>query len=131
MAQFYSLGSTDSHAIYMEFRMIEMTIRGEIGYSVGNLRGIAQLMEFPGGYSSDPPPSVPIGSHLAMSGTVTLQNGAVFDPTMWSTAKTMQIEGFVDMSRVVPEPSSLVGCLLLVFVFTGMSCRRHFPSRIG
>ncbi len=131
MAQFYSLGSTDSHAIYMEFRLIEMTIRGEIGSSVGSLQGIAQLMEFPDGYSSDPPPTVPIGSHLAMSGIVTLQNGAVFGPTMWNTTKTMQIEGFVDTSRVVPEPSSLVGSLLFVFGFTGMSCRRRFPSRIG
>jgi hypothetical protein len=129
MAQFYSLRS--DHAIYMEFRLIEMTIRGEVGSSVGSLQGIAQLQEFPDGYSSDQPATVPIGTYLSMSGTVSLLNGAVFSPTMWNTAKTMQIDGLVDTSRAIPEVSSLVSCCLAIGFISMSRRRRGFLSRIG
>jgi hypothetical protein len=122
MAQFYSL--RPDHALYMEFRLIEMTIRGAAGSSIGSLQGIAQLQEFPDGYLSDQPPTVPIGTQIAMSGTVSLLNGAVFSPTMWNTAKTLQIDGFVDTSRAIPEPSSLVSCCFAIG-FISMSRRRR------
>ena len=80
----------------------QFVLVGALGSDVGVFMGTAQLTRDEVGYADSRHAGVPVGTYVAIVAEAALDDGAVFNPQMFSATFGLNITGHVDTSRAAP-----------------------------